>query len=74
MHRAERKGGVGGGGKLMRADGKGKKGQEKRKERENQEKFFSNLPYPRISAMKDKNGVSRKINGNHIQIIVETCT
>lgn len=32
--------GVGGGGKLMRADGKGKKGQEKRKERENREKFF----------------------------------
>ena len=46
MHRAERKGGVGGGGKLMRADGKGKKGQEKRKERENREKFFSHLPSP----------------------------
>ena len=29
---------------LMRADGKGKKGQEKRKERENREKFFSHLP------------------------------
>lgn len=36
----------GGGGKLMRADGKGKKGQEKRKERENREKFFSHLPSP----------------------------
>ena len=39
-------GGVGGGGKLMRADGKGKKGQQKRKERENREKFFSHLPSP----------------------------
>ena len=48
MYRAERKGGggVGGGGKLTRADGKGKKGQEKRKERENREKFFSHLPSP----------------------------
>ena len=46
MYRAERKGGVGGGGKLMRADGKGKKGQEKREERENREKFFSHLPSP----------------------------
>ena len=47
MYRAERKGGgVGGGGKLMRADGKGKKGQEKHKERENREKFFSHLPSP----------------------------
>ena len=55
MHRAERKGGVGGGGKLMRADGKGKKGQEKRKERENREKFSRTYPpHPRISAMKDK--------------------
>ena len=70
MYRAERKEGVGGGGKLMRADGKGKKGQEKRKERETR----TYPPHPRISAMKDKNGVSRKINGNHIQIIVETCT
>ena len=43
-------GGVGGGGKLMRADGKGKKGQEKRKERETR----TYPPHPRISAMKDK--------------------
>ena len=46
--RAQR--GVGGGGKLMRADGKGKKGQEKRKERETR----TYPPHPRISAMKDK--------------------
>ena len=47
MYRAERKGGGGWGWReLMRADGKGKKGQEKRKERENREKFFSHLPSP----------------------------
>ena len=38
--------GGGGEGKFLRADGKGKKGQEKRKERENREKFFSHLPSP----------------------------
>ena len=38
--------GGGGEGKFLRADNKGKKGQEKRKQRENLEKFSSHLPFP----------------------------
>ena len=42
-----RKGGGGGEGKFLRADSsKGKKGQEKRKQRESREKFSSHLPFP----------------------------
>ena len=36
----------GGEGKFLRADSKGKKGQEKRKQRESREKFSSHLPFP----------------------------
>ena len=39
-------GGGGGRENFLRADSKGKKGQEKRKQRENREKFSSHPPFP----------------------------
>ena len=65
-----RKGGGGGEGKFLRADSKGKKGQEN-KGRTGKSFPLTYLPHPRISAMKDK---MEWINGNQIQIIVETYT
>ena len=61
-----RKGGGGGEGKFLRADSKGKKGQEKR--------TLPTLAFRLWKIWKIKDRVSRKINGNHIQIIAETYT